>query len=230
MTARPRPCRTCSKPFIPKTKDRYCSAACRCGTNAGYLAGCHCTRCRAAHSRVHETLRMRPKPYLDPTGTRRRIRALACLGWDTATLSRRVGRDRTFLSKTLRTPSLTAETVELVQRLYDELSMTWCTGRYANRTASRARQLGWSPPLAWDDETIDDPKSRPHRPKRDRNGVDQANVERVLAGDWRLLTTKAEKTEVAARWAANGGALEELARFTGWNVTRYYRHRDQGAA
>jgi transposase-like protein len=45
-----------------------------------------------------------------------------------------------------------------MQAAYDKLSMTVGT---SNQVRVRARRSGYLPPLAWDDDTIDDPKARP---------------------------------------------------------------------
>ncbi len=77
---RQRACRTCTRPFTPVGKARYCSAACRCGTDAGYNAGCKCDPCLRAHSRNHNLLRLAANPRVSSVGTVRRLQALACLG------------------------------------------------------------------------------------------------------------------------------------------------------
>jgi hypothetical protein len=92
--------------------------------------------------------------------------------------------------------------------------------------SGQARANGWAPPLAWDDETIDDPKARPHL-RVTVDGVDDVVVERVLGGEWKIATTKAEKVEIVARWLADGGSLAELERLTGWNVHRYTPSKQQ---
>lgn len=217
-----RPCRTCGRAFPPKGKDRYCSKECRCGTDAGYNAGCSCERCLRAHARNHKKLRCIPNPHVDATGARRRIQALARLGWSTAELSRRLGKHRSYLLKVLRNKQLEPTTVLTVMRLYDELSMTWCTSPTAGRTAAAARRRGWHPPLAWDDSTIDDPSARPAAYVTGR-GIDPVVIDRVMTGEWRLPTTREERAEVIRRWREEDrGSLQELARRTGWKPERYY--------
>lgn len=55
---------------------------------------------------------------------------------------------------------------------------------------------------------------------------DDAVVERVLGGDWRLPATPSERAEVCERWVASGRSLYRLAQLTGWRPDRYYRHKD----
>lgn len=225
-----RSCATCGRDFPANGKDRYCSDECRCGTDAGYNRGCGCDRCKRAHARNHKKLRCVPNPTVNSTGTRRRIQALARLGWSTAELSRRLGKTRSYLLKVLRNDQLEPQTVLAIRRLYDELSMTWCTSISASRTAADARRRGWPAPLAWDDSTIDDPAARPAVDVIG-GGVDPVAVERVMTGEWRLPTTPEEKSAVVRLWLdENRGSLRELEHLTGWNATRYYDASARAAA
>ena len=58
-----------------------------------------------------------------------------------------------------RREQVAVATAQLVRELYDELAMV--TGP-SQRARTLAAKHGWAPPLAWDDETIDDPAARPH--------------------------------------------------------------------
>lgn len=102
-------------------------------------------------------------------------------------------------------------------------------------TATKARNAGHVPPLAWDDpRTVAWPTGRPGRitgaiADRDRiNDLDPIVVERFLARDFTpgLWATKAEKREIVRRW---DGTHNELARLTGWKIERYTDRQD-GAA
>lgn len=221
MSSPTRLCRTCRSPFKPAGKARYCSPACRCGTDAGYNAGCRCARCRAAHARNHKKLRLRPRPLVDATGTHRRVKALARLGWSTAELSRRLGKTRSYLAKTMDRDRVDQDTAAAVARLYDQLSMTWCTDTTAARTAATARASGWAPPLAWDEGAIDDPAATPAGRLPSTGHVDEVTVARILAGEYHLPATRAERIEVGRRWVAAGRSRAELGRLTGWNPQRY---------
>ena len=226
-----RPCRTCGTAFRPVGKSRYCSTACRCGTDAGYNAGCTCDRCRAAHAKVRNLSRMGNRAAVPAVGTVRRIQALACLGWSASDLSRRLGRDRTYLAKTVTRDTVERPTAAAVAKLYDELSMTWCTTATAPRTAADARSRGWAPPLAWDERAIDDPDAAPAghtAPSPD--GCDAVVVDRILSGEHHLPATRAERIEVARRWVESGRSLASLGRATGWKPERYFRTSDQATA
>lgn len=134
--------------------------------------GCRCADCRQANTdyqywRRHQHAAGRPMPYsdVDATGTVRRFRALACLGWSFQAVSERagIGRGRDIASRT----TVTRTTAAAVAAIYDEL---WATPpRVATReerivvakTKARALREGWAPPLAWDDDDIDNPDACP---------------------------------------------------------------------
>jgi hypothetical protein len=98
-----------------------------------------------------------PGTLIDATGTRRRLRALAAIGWSTPLLAQHLGRHRGPLRRDFYEQSVKASTAEGVRRLYDQL---WDTKPPESTTrermaASKARNTatrnGWRPPLAWDD-------------------------------------------------------------------------------
>jgi hypothetical protein len=98
-------------------------------------------------------------------GTARRIEALAHMGWSSEILAQRLGVGRaavkSYRSQSPTSPRthVTIETARAIRDLYDELSMTQGP---ATKAAQWARKRGWLPPLAWDDDSIDDPAATPH--------------------------------------------------------------------
>ena len=205
----------------------------RHGTRAGYSAGCRCDECRAATARYERGRQwdiLRGQQRTVPTiGARRRIEALQALGWSAEALSRRLGFSRAWLNMTLRCERIYRRNHDLIAALYDDLSMTLppqtkCT----DRQRAYARKKGWAVPLAWNDETIDDPTARPHgtREARSRHDLDPVVVERVLAGDRDQPVTRAERHEVIRRWPGSIGALERLR--PDWNVARDLREMRAG--
>lgn len=93
---------------------------------------------------------------VDSTGMRRRVQALAWMGWPCAEIARRVGTGQPTLATLClphRRPSYAL--FRKVAAVYDELCMTPGPSKSA---ASKARRLGFAPPLAWDETTIDDPR------------------------------------------------------------------------
>ena len=156
-----------------------CTAT-RHGDRTAYWHGCRCPEAIAAERDYKRQYRKRK--YLargaltvDATGTRRRIRALQALGWPLYVIDGHIGgTPRTGLAWNILTSSAVfRSTAEAVERCYASLSMT--PGPSA-QTRARALRKGWVPPLAWDDDVIDDPTARPYvAPRRGlRDGWDEA--------------------------------------------------------
>src|SRR5690348_2236736 len=206
----------------------------RHGTTYGYREGCRDACCRRAVADY--AMEYRNRRYLQRTntlmvpivGTHRRIQALVALGWSLSELSRRAGYDRSMLAQTLRrnTP-IRKVTAEHIAKLYDDLSMQLppqnnAGERYAvTKALTHAGRKGWPPPLAWDDDKIDDPNYSPEfvnkRTETYLTSYDEVVVIRFLEGEFSLPTTYAEKREIARRWT---GTRNELARVSGWKVER----------
>jgi hypothetical protein len=98
---------------------------------------------------------------IDATGTRRRSQALVCLGWSQGEQARRLGIQKSNFTR-LNHHSVTAARARAVRDLYNELSMaTAPQSQGANYARKLAERRGYVPPLAWDDDTIDDPAATP---------------------------------------------------------------------
>jgi hypothetical protein len=172
---------------------------------------------------------------VDGTGTRRRLRALVALGWPARHLGDRLG----FSSRTnwyLTSPDIVdaapvrASTRDAVRGLYDELSFTLPPpSRFATRARNLATARGWRPPLAWDDETIDDPRVRPNRGTglvREGAVFDEIAVERALHGD-KVHLRPGERAEVVRRLTAQGLSAKQIAPPVGIDKRSVQRIRDQ---
>lgn len=96
----------------------------------------------------------------DATGTARRLQALAALGWPPSVLARRIGVSRSTFEHIVKghIQRTSAGVVAAVSDLYEELSMTPGPSDHWRRIAA---DKGWAPPLAWDDDTIDNPDAAP---------------------------------------------------------------------
>ncbi len=98
-----------------------------------------------------------PEGFVPAIGARRRVRGLLALGLTHETMHDRSG---------VTTAVLLHQAGEWISRakhdkvlaLYEDLSMT--PGPSA-ATRARAATLGYAPPLAWDDDTIDSPDAQP---------------------------------------------------------------------
>lgn len=105
-----------------------------------------------------------PAPFsgrglVDAVGLQRRIRALQALGWTQRELERRMDLHPRRLSTVLRRPQVYTPIARAISRVYDELSMTLGPSQ---KTRAIARNQGWPPPLAWNDDEIDDPSATPN--------------------------------------------------------------------
>lgn len=92
-------------------------------------------------------------------GTRRRVQALVALGWTQRVIAERVGVTDRALSVAIRkSDENLSDLAAKTGNVYRELCMTLGP---CNRSRIRARKLGFAPPLAWDDDSIDDPDAKP---------------------------------------------------------------------
>jgi hypothetical protein len=196
----------------------------RHGKLAGYRAGCHEQCCRKAANDHTQRLKLRGeygKRHVDATGTRRRVQALAAIGWSHANVSRYIGWEGTFLAQAMRTRGkVHVDTAAAVRKAYDDLSMklppqtTTSERMSVARTLKLAERQGWLPPLAYDDGRIDDPDScsaccpangstrpPPNAPKwsggGSRRGGPSGSCARSPAGGWGA-------TPSARRWPRCG--------------------------
>lgn len=145
-------------------------------------------------------------------GTVRRLRALMRLGWNLDRLGALLGVTAATVSAILTHQYVTAATARRVAHLYDELSMTQGP---STRGALLAARAGYPPPLAWDDDTIDDPTATPwaeqSNPVAD---VDEVVVERAIAGH-QVELTEAEAEAAQLEGVRQGMSDAQIAEITG---------------
>lgn len=129
---------------------------------------------------------------VDATGTRRRIQALAVMGWPQTRLARLMGRTGGTLGELITADHVYATTADNVARLYRNLRVAdpethGVSHTSAERTRTRSRRRGWHGPLAWTEATIDNPTAEPDltgigsEPARKRDNDRPAEIEH-LAG------------------------------------------------
>lgn len=94
--------------------------------------------------------------YVDATGARRRLQALAVLGWTTRALAFELDMERGAVGDILtgRTARIRHGSAQAIAGCYGRL---WNVAGPSERTRTWARQQGFLPPLAWDDDALDDP-------------------------------------------------------------------------
>jgi hypothetical protein len=106
---------------------------------------------------------------IDATGTRRRLQALAAIGWTQPELSLRTGLNPKYLSEIInRQPRVFGQTANKVKALYLELRDLRPENHGVSRTSARrvqahAAKLRWPSPKYWDrfPDAIDDPHFTP---------------------------------------------------------------------
>lgn len=103
---------------------------------------------------------------IDPAGTIRRVEALETLGFGRMLMAEKIGMPKCSFSRALKADRITAQVARAVAALYDGWwnrvpeecgVLLWV----ADRTRRSAKARGLVGPLAWDDDTIDDPAAVP---------------------------------------------------------------------
>lgn len=128
-------------------------------------------------------------------GTQRRLQALMALGWSLTEIQRSTG--MTALGRCLTRDLITARAARAVRGFYDthwDITPRSCdlhAQAVIERTRARAVSAGWLPPLAWDDDAIDDPAAAPPA----------AALRRVNSSHRIHVDDVGELTEQGATWA-----------------------------
>lgn len=139
-------------------------------------------------------------------GTRRRLQALMWVGWSLAAIGHRIGMDRRNVAALLKQAQVSRATAAAVRDVYEDLwnmrpPQRTKEERYAaSRARGEALRRGYAPPLAWDDETIDDPGAAPQGvvgALRDRRAAIVEDCE-VIAADGGTLQAAAARLEMTA--------------------------------
>lgn len=108
---------------------------------------------------VPDTRHLAAGARVDITGTTRRLQALVAAGYTQTDLCARLGITAANSTDLFHAQGrVLAATALRVHDLYDALSMTAGPSQPAR---DRAHRMGWAPPLAWDDDTIDNPNATP---------------------------------------------------------------------
>lgn len=171
---------------------------------------------------THDRIMRSPEPdfgaYIPAEGTRRRIEALAAIGWSQHEVARRLGKSESWGERVKRSRRVHRSTAEAVRRIYDELSMTPGPSEWSR---SWARAQGWIPPLGWDDDTIDDPGAWADLGAETDDFVDDAVVERLVlafpCNVWRELNAnREERIEAAKRLGADAVKVRSRLRAQGY--------------
>lgn len=148
-----------------------------------YAAGCRCKTCDRVSREFAKARRLdhldggtrtaavlagqpnhRPTGVVAGAGSSRRLRALVAIGYPPNQLALQLGLltnevlDLLYLH---RTGTIQTWKAANIAALYDELWDQPQEGSAADRSRIVARREAWQPPLAWDDDEIDNPHARP---------------------------------------------------------------------
>jgi transcriptional regulator with XRE-family HTH domain len=100
-----------------------------------------------------------PHASINPTGTARRLQALQYNGWSQGQLATRLGIQVAHVWKLSH--QKTGATTRIAQRVETLYNQLWdkhpVPGMSATIARNTARRHGWLPPLAWDEDNIDNP-------------------------------------------------------------------------
>ncbi|TDC82416.1 hypothetical protein E1193_11740 [Micromonospora sp. KC606] len=157
----------------------HCKAR-RHGDYSAYRYGCRCPHARddrRIYAKRQRQGRAQPA-YVDGTGTRRRLQALAVLGWRWTDIADRFGIAWQPVQRlALLNRLVHVDSAARVAAVYRELSVR---AGPSPITARRSVAKGWHGPMAWAD--IDDPTCEPDTADPDAPVVDEWAVSEALAG------------------------------------------------
>lgn len=172
-------------PLPSELIDSACTSEVHAADRLAYIRyGCRCAPARVVYVRYRKFLAVRggDTSRVPAVGTLRRLRALAAMGHGFVTIARELELSSETLRKILlgRTKTVTVRVESLVidfyERFWDVDGEDHATNPFAKRWArtlkERAHAAGWPPPMWWDDDRIDDPRSRgPNLPSLEERHV-----------------------------------------------------------
>jgi hypothetical protein len=163
-------------------------------------------------STADRILAVTPRRPVTAVGMTRRIRALNALGWSSTVIAKHAGVDVENVRRWRRGDRTNSphRARDALLRTYDELSMrtpstaTPAQRKSVSRTVNEARRNGWVTPLAWEDDTIDDPAAQPIVTEHEHS---------LDLDDWLYLVRSGEHPERAAeRCGVTLKGIEKAAR------------------
>lgn len=172
---------------------------------------------------------------VDATGSHRRIQALVAVGWPQARLARELGVSAANFGTMMRRPRVLASKARAIRDLYEELwdTVPECSSTQERLAVVRARKFaaarGWAPPMAWNDEDLDNPAAGPSLDDA-ICGIDEVAVKRALDGDKTVALTQEERVEAVRIGTADQLSAKDLADLLGASTRTIVRNRKKVAA
>jgi hypothetical protein len=158
-----------------------------------------------------------PNAVVSTVGSRRRLQALATIGWTRRALAARTDAAVDRFNQVMQLPTTSAAMAFIVRDLYDELwsrspSEREVPSASVLRTRNMAVRNGWYGPLAWDDETIDDPETLPSTDATRPVAAEGENVaDRWLHGESVVLNSEDRRQVVQHLFEWTNDTPEEIA-------------------
>lgn len=179
--------------------------------------------------------------WVDATGSRRRIQALAVIGYSFERVASMVDGCGGFNLREIAYGHRTRvrfDNEQQIKAVYDRLTRTgkpYTPSTHHERQGSarivkRAKDSGWVSALAWEDGTIDDPAAQPTgvATSADQPAVlDESRIQRRINGDQAVKLHKGESAEIVRRMLAARVTPREINRRTGIKVERYAKVSEQ---
>lgn len=162
--------------------------------------------------------------FVPAVGARRRIEALQAIGHSSTTIAMAMA-DGTSADAVRNVKNHPGDWISRANhdRVLWAYKQLWDKPGSSRQTLAAARRLGFAPPLAWDEETLDDPTAQPwSNDAVDDDLVDEVAVMRAVAGEPVPLTAT-ERAEAVGRLAAVGLCDNEIGariRVSGRTVQR----------
>lgn len=162
--------------------------------------------------------------HVSGVGSRRRLRALVAAGWTQRELARMCQWTPENLGQFINHPDrgLAAASARRIAAVFTELQLH--PGGTSTKSRRLAQRRGWAPPLAWEEDSIDDPASEPCVDPEgdDQTEVDEIVIERCLTA-WRSNTTppavsRAEQVAVASALLAAGATRSYACKVVGCSL------------
>lgn len=157
---------------------------------------------------------------VSPVGTRRRIAALNYMGYGTIDIARLMGVTEEAVRGWTDRDVVLVSTVKRVKEFYDTYSMKPGTNE---RMRWRAYRQDFVSPMAWDDDTIDDPATEPFAAS-DEPIVDEVAIRRAMHGD-QVTLTRAERLEAVRLLTDAGHSSADIAARLGQDKRAVVRDR-----
>lgn len=92
-------------------------------------------------------------------GLHRRVRALHAIGYTKDEIGEAMGVTGSFVCELAAAPTVKAKNMARIVAAYEQLSSTPGASELQRWRAIRE---GWAPPMAWEDQDLDDPDAKPH--------------------------------------------------------------------